>query len=138
MTKLVWTALHASVDLYRGIHAYQDGDRARARVETSRALSRIADCWRIMDAQITPGRFLLGEEMTVLDLYVAVASRWTPRRRRFYAEAPGMAGCSALRLPGGTLSAAMVTAGASPDSPNATMMILVMFSTMRGPSDMCP
>lgn len=31
MTKLVWTALHASVDLYRGIHAYQDGDRARAR-----------------------------------------------------------------------------------------------------------
>jgi len=28
----------------------------------------------------------------VLDLYVAVASRWTPRRRRFYAEAPGMAG----------------------------------------------
>lgn len=31
MTKLVWTALHASVDLFRGIHAYQDGDRARAR-----------------------------------------------------------------------------------------------------------
>ncbi len=37
----------------------------------------------MMDSQITPGRFLLGEEMTVLDLYVAVASRWTPRRRRF-------------------------------------------------------
>lgn len=31
MTKLVWTALHASVDLYRGVQAYQDGDRARAR-----------------------------------------------------------------------------------------------------------
>ncbi|TDV55559.1 hypothetical protein EC919_103102 [Pseudomonas graminis] len=31
MTKLVWTALHAAVDLYRGVQAYQDGDRARAR-----------------------------------------------------------------------------------------------------------
>jgi hypothetical protein len=31
ITKLVWTAIHASVDLFRGIYAYQDGDRARAR-----------------------------------------------------------------------------------------------------------
>lgn len=31
MTKLVWTAIHAGVDLFRGIRAYQDGDRARAR-----------------------------------------------------------------------------------------------------------
>ncbi|UZJ61275.1 hypothetical protein OKW98_06005 [Pseudomonas sp. KU26590] len=31
MTKLVWTAVHASVDLYRGVQAYQDGDRERAR-----------------------------------------------------------------------------------------------------------
>ena len=68
------------------------GDNPQAQVEIQRrTVERIADCWRMMDAQITPGRFLLGEEMTVLDLYVAVASRWTPQRRRFYAEAPGMA-----------------------------------------------
>ena len=68
------------------------GDDPQAQAEIQRrTIERIADCWRMMDAQITPGRFLLGEEMTVLDLYVAVASRWTPRRRRFYAEAPGMA-----------------------------------------------
>ncbi len=67
------------------------GDNPQAQVEIQRrTVERIADCWRMMDAQITPGRFLLGEEMTVLDLYVAVASRWTPQRRRFYAEAPGM------------------------------------------------
>ena len=67
------------------------GDNPQAQAEIQRrTVERIADCWRMMDAQITPGRFLLGEEMTVLDLYVAIASRWTPQRRRFYAEAPSM------------------------------------------------
>jgi GST-like protein len=36
------------------------------------------------------GRFLLGEELSVLDLYLAVVSRWSPRRRRFYAAAPAL------------------------------------------------
>ncbi|MGH7020001.1 MAG: glutathione S-transferase family protein [Brevundimonas sp.] len=68
------------------------GDDAAAQAELKqRTLERIADCWRIMDSQITPGRFLLGDELSVLDLYVAVASRWTPRRARFAAEAPRMA-----------------------------------------------
>jgi len=44
-----------------------------------------------MDAQISPGRFLLGDALGVLDLYVATISRWSPRRRRFYREAPRMA-----------------------------------------------
>lgn len=68
------------------------GDDPQAQAEIQRrTVDRIAECWRVMDAQIAPGRFLLGEELTVLDLYVATASRWTPRRRRFYAEAPAMA-----------------------------------------------
>ena len=68
------------------------GDDAAAQDELKhRTLERIADCWRVMDSQIAPGRFLLGDELSVLDLYVAVASRWTPRRARFYAEAPRMA-----------------------------------------------
>jgi GST-like protein len=45
-----------------------------------------------MDTQIAPaGRFLLGDEISVLDLYVAVVSRWGPRRRAFYAAAPRLA-----------------------------------------------
>lgn len=51
---------------------------------------RIVDCWRMMESQITPGRYLLGDEMTVLDLYVTVLSRWGPRRARFYEAAPRM------------------------------------------------
>ncbi len=51
---------------------------------------RIAFCWKNMDAQITPGRYLLGGELTVLDLYVTVVSRFGPWRKRFYAAAPRM------------------------------------------------
>ncbi len=56
----------------------------------ARTAERIADCWRMMDAQVSPGRYILGDEMTVLDLYVTVISRWSPRRRRFYEVAPKM------------------------------------------------
>ena len=44
-----------------------------------------------MDAQVEPGRYILGDSLSVLDLYVAVLSRWGPRRRRFYEVAPKLA-----------------------------------------------
>ncbi len=56
------------------------------------AHDRIADCWRMMGEQITPGAFILGDELSVLDLYVAVVSRFRPRRRRLYAAAPKLEG----------------------------------------------
>jgi len=51
---------------------------------------RIAACWAIMDAQVDPGRYILGDDLSVLDLYVTVVSRWGPRRRRFHEMAPKM------------------------------------------------
>lgn len=72
-------------------------DAAAQAVLLERSAERIAECWRLMDAGIRPlgapeRPWLLGERPSLLDLYVAVASRWTPKRRRFYAEAPFMAG----------------------------------------------
>jgi GST-like protein len=55
-----------------------------------RVLDRILECWEIMEGQIAPGRYLLGDELSVLDLYVAVVSRFNPRRKRFYEVAPRM------------------------------------------------
>ena len=51
---------------------------------------RIAFCWGNMDAQINPRQYLLGEKLTVLDLYVTVVSRFGPWRTRFYEVAPKM------------------------------------------------
>ncbi len=65
--------------------ALRDGD-GPAMVE--RIHDRIAACWRMMDQQIAPGRYILGEEMTVLDIYVTVISRFGPWRNRFYRTAP--------------------------------------------------
>lgn len=49
---------------------------------------RIEFCWKNMDAQLSPGKYLLGDELTVLDIYVTVISRFGPWRTRFYAAAP--------------------------------------------------
>ncbi|MBO9707065.1 MAG: glutathione S-transferase family protein [Caulobacter sp.] len=67
----------------------------QARVKAATA-ERIADCWGMMESQLAPlmddhgGDYLLGHDLSVLDLYVAVVSRWGPRRKRFYEVAPRM------------------------------------------------
>lgn len=61
------------------------------QVIKDRTAERIAHCWHQMEQQITPGQYLLGDTLTVLDLYVDVLSRWTPGRARFAREAPKLA-----------------------------------------------
>ena len=63
-------------------------DATQASVIQDRIADRRADCWRYMNSQIEPGAFLLGDALTVLDIYVTTVSRWSPRRSRFYREAP--------------------------------------------------
>lgn len=58
------------------------------KILQDRTAERIAECWRLMDQQVNPQRYILGNELSMLDLYVAIVSRWTPRRERFYKEAP--------------------------------------------------
>jgi GST-like protein len=61
------------------------------RILQERTAERIAQCWHTMDSQVNPGRYILGDTLTVLDLYVDVLSRWTPGRERFAREAPKLA-----------------------------------------------
>lgn len=64
-------------------------EAAQAQV-LARSAERISACWATMENQITPGRYLLGGQLTVLDLYVTVVSRWRPLRPRFHQVAPRM------------------------------------------------
>ena len=66
-------------------------DESHKPVILERTAERMAYCWRMMDAQVSPGRYILGDDLSVLDLYVSVVSCWGPRRPRFYQEAPKMA-----------------------------------------------
>lgn len=65
-------------------------DPALSDLVEARLNDRIAECWAVMERQVSPGRYILGDEMTVLDLYVTVVSRFRPRRQRFYEAAPRM------------------------------------------------
>ena len=66
-------------------------DPAQAPVIEDRLNDRIVACWAMMEAATDAGPHILGDQLTVLDLYVAVVSRFRPRRQRFYAAAPRMA-----------------------------------------------
>jgi GST-like protein len=60
---------------------------AQAEVKAS-LNARIAHGWEVMEAGITPGRYLLRDEFSVLDIYVTVISRWTPRKALHERVAP--------------------------------------------------
>ena len=84
---------YVSAQIYGQVWARDDpgrlaADEAHKAVILARTAERMAHCWRIMDAQVSPGRYILGGDLSVLDLYVTVVSCWGPRRPRFYQEAP--------------------------------------------------
>jgi GST-like protein len=88
--------IYVSAQIYALVWVRDDpgrlaADEAHKPVILERTAERIARCWRMMDAQVSPGRYILGEDLSVLDLYVSVVSCWGPRRARFYQEAPRMA-----------------------------------------------
>lgn len=89
---LRWMA-YVSSAIYSMYWIKGDPMRLALRPEDGPALvdrvhDRIADCWHMMDEQIAPGRYILGNELTVLDIYVTVISRFGPWRNRFYRTAP--------------------------------------------------
>ena len=56
-----------------------DGADAEASVKTH-ALQRLRDAWLAFEARIEPRPYLLGDRLSVLDVYVAMISRWRPGR----------------------------------------------------------
>ncbi|HEY0437066.1 MAG TPA: glutathione S-transferase family protein [Phenylobacterium sp.] len=66
-------------------------DKDLHQVVNERLEQRLLTCWGIMEkgvAVLGARPYILGQDLTVLDLYVTVVSRFRPRRQRFYAAAP--------------------------------------------------
>lgn len=88
--------VYVSAAIYAFVWIIDDPTRVGAGKDQAwlmidRIHDRRADCWRMMDEQIAPGRYILGDRLSVLDLYVAVVSRFAPGRARFNKSAPKMA-----------------------------------------------
>ena len=66
-------------------------DPELGKIAKARIGDRFIDCWRIMEGQVDPGRYILGDTLSVLDLYVTVVSRWAGGRARFNDAAPKLA-----------------------------------------------
>jgi GST-like protein len=69
-----------SAQIYALVWARDDprrlaADETHKAVILERTAERRAYCWRKMDAQLSPGRYLPGADLSVLDLYVTVVSR---------------------------------------------------------------
>ena len=56
-----------------------DGADAGESLKT-KARQRLEHAWRAFEDSVAPAPFLLGTRMSVLDLYVAMVSRWRPGR----------------------------------------------------------
>lgn len=53
------------------------------------SVQRTVEAWRIMEQALEPKEFLLGSELTMLDVYAAMISHWRPGRERIREVAPG-------------------------------------------------
>ena len=56
-----------------------DGDDAEASLK-ARALQRLKDAWLAFEADIEPAPYLIGDRISVLDVYAAMIARWRPGR----------------------------------------------------------
>ena len=54
------------------------------------ALARRRALWQLMEAQIKPAKFIVGDTMTVLDIYAAMMSHWSPGRDWFRTNCPSL------------------------------------------------
>ena len=54
-------------------------DAARAELKDG-AVERLKAYWAVLDQALKPAPYLLGSEMTALDVYAAMLSRWEPGR----------------------------------------------------------
>lgn len=62
-------------------------EAAQAELKAA-TVQRTLACWRALEEGFGAGPFFLGEEMSVLDVYAAMISRWRPGRARIREVAP--------------------------------------------------
>jgi GST-like protein len=70
-------------------------DVARAELKDG-AVERLKAYWKMLEQALQPAPYLLGSQMTALDVYAAMLSRWEPGRAWVDAQCPHVAAALAL------------------------------------------
>lgn len=89
---LLWASnnIYAPIGISDFPERWIDGAAAReALVEGVR--ERLKAHWQFAESQLTPAPYLLGERMSVLDIYFAMLTRWRPGREWFASACPKLA-----------------------------------------------
>ena len=85
--------MFVNTQIYAHFWARDDASRLvrgkAAQGQVRKALAdRITRGFEVMGQALPEGRYTLGDDLTALDLYVAVVSRWVPGRKRLGEAAP--------------------------------------------------
>ncbi|EYF06273.1 glutathione S-transferase family protein [Chondromyces apiculatus] len=64
-----------------------EGEEAGNRLKEA-TVQRTLSCWKNIEENLSPGQYLLGDKLTMLDVYGSAMSRWRPGRARIRAVAP--------------------------------------------------
>ena len=68
-----------------------DDPAAQAQLKQA-SVARIQRCWQILEESLRPAPYLLGADLTALDVYAAMISHWRPGRAWVNASCPRVAG----------------------------------------------
>ncbi len=85
-----------AVFAFRDFPARWVDDEVAQATFKDRLTERLKYFWSIMETQLHPAPYVLGEAMTALDIYLAMVSRWTPGRKWFDDSCPKLANAVAL------------------------------------------
>lgn len=64
-----------------------DNEDAQKQLKEA-SVRRTLDSWRMVEQALMPTQYLLGNELTIVDVYAAMMSRWRPGRERIREVAP--------------------------------------------------
>ncbi len=63
-----------------------EGDAAAAL--KAKTVARTVELWRIVETELAPGQWMLGERFSALDIFAGMMTRWRPGRETIGAAAP--------------------------------------------------
>ncbi len=80
-----------AVFAFRDFPARWIEDEMQQKAFHAKTTERLRNYWLILERHLIPAPYALGHEMTALDLYLAMVSRWTPGRQWITENCPKIA-----------------------------------------------